>query len=105
MTPKEIWKDKCEAARGVKENFGTENALTYLIGEKFLDFLDVAERDKDYHAELPAFAAEIKDMFEQHEIADYLERHAIVSHSNRPTTTTRTTWTRGHRTSWTLPRP
>jgi hypothetical protein len=74
MTPKELWMDKCEAARGVKENFGTENALTYLIGEKFLDFLDEAEKHKDYRAELPAFATEIKDIFEQWEIADYLGR-------------------------------
>ena len=44
MGPRELWMDKCEAARGIKENFGTENALKYLIGEKFLDFLDVAER-------------------------------------------------------------
>jgi hypothetical protein len=74
MTPKELWMDKCEAARGVKENFDTENALKYLIGEKFLDFLDVAERQKDYQAEIPAFAGEIKDIFEQWQIADYLER-------------------------------
>jgi hypothetical protein len=32
MTPKEIWMDKAEAARGIKETFGTENALKYLIG-------------------------------------------------------------------------
>jgi hypothetical protein len=74
MTPKELWMDKCEAAHGVKENFGTENALQYLIGEKFLDFLDAAERHKDYRTEVPAFAAEVKDIFEQYEIADYLER-------------------------------
>src|SRR5689334_1142050 len=74
MTPQEIWKDKCEAARGVKENFGTENALQYLIGEKFLDFLDAAEGLKDYQAEVSAFAAEIKDIFEKWEIAEYLER-------------------------------
>src|SRR5581483_11680923 len=74
MTPRELWQDKCAAARGVKENFGTENALKYLIDEKFLDFLDAAERHKDWQNELPAFAAEIKDIFEQWEIADYLER-------------------------------
>lgn len=74
MGPKELWMDKCEAARGIKENFGTENALKYLIGEKFLDFLGAAERHKDYQAEVPAFAAEVKDIFEQWEIADYLER-------------------------------
>jgi hypothetical protein len=74
MTPRETWQDKCEAAREVKENFGTENALKYLIGEKFLDFLDTAERLKDYRAEIPDFAAEIKDIFEQWQIADHLER-------------------------------
>jgi hypothetical protein len=74
MTPKELWLDKCDAARGIKENFGTESALMYLIGEKFLDFLDAAERHKDYRAEIPAFAAEVKDIFEQWEIAEYLER-------------------------------
>ncbi len=42
MNPREIWMDKCEAARGITENFGTENALKYLIGEKFLEFLDAA---------------------------------------------------------------
>jgi hypothetical protein len=74
MTPKEVWVDKCEAARGIKVKFGTENALIYLIGEKFLDFLHAAERHKDYQAEIPAFAAEVKDIFEQWEIKDYLER-------------------------------
>jgi hypothetical protein len=74
MTPKELWMDKCEAARGVKENFGTENALKYLIGEKFLDFLNASENHKDYQAEIPASAAEIKDIFEQWEIVEYLER-------------------------------
>ena len=48
--------------------------MKYLIGEKFLEFLDVAETRKDYQAEIPAFAAEIKDIFEQWEVAEYLER-------------------------------
>ena len=74
MTPRDLWQDQCKAARGVKEKFGIENALQYLIGEKFLDFLDEAERHKDFQVELPAFAAEINDIFEQGEIADYLER-------------------------------
>jgi hypothetical protein len=73
MTPRQIWMEKAEAARGIKENFGTENAMKYLIGEKFLDFLDATETNKDHEAEIPAFAAGIKDIFEQWEIADYLE--------------------------------
>jgi hypothetical protein len=73
MTPKEVWMDKAEAARGIKLSFGTENALKYLIGEKFLEFLDAAERHKDYRAEIRAFAAEIKGIFEQQEIGEYLK--------------------------------
>jgi hypothetical protein len=45
-----------------------------LIGEKLLDFLDATETHKDYEAGIPAFAAEIKAIFEEWEIADYLER-------------------------------
>jgi hypothetical protein len=41
--PSRSARDKCEAARGIKENFGAENALKYIIGEKFLDYLGVAE--------------------------------------------------------------
>lgn len=73
-TPKENITNWCEATRTIKVEFGTENALKYLIGEKFLDFLAVAERDEDFRVEVPTFVAEVKDIFEQYEIADYLER-------------------------------
>ena len=72
-TPKEIVTNWCEATREIKENFGTENALEYLIGEKFLAYLDAAESHKDYQAVIPDFAAEIKAIFEQWEIADFLD--------------------------------
>ncbi len=73
MTPKKVWMEKAEAARGIKQSFGTKNALKYLVGEKFLEFLDAAEHQKDYQAEIPSFAAEVKDIFEQHVIAEYLQ--------------------------------
>ena len=31
-----IWIEQCEAARGIENEFGTDKALDYLIGEKFL---------------------------------------------------------------------
>jgi hypothetical protein len=38
-----IWIDQCAAALRVKEHFGLANALEYLIGEKLLNFAQVAE--------------------------------------------------------------
>ena len=42
--------------------------------EKFLDHLDVAENDLEFRAEIPAFVAEIKRIFEQWQLAEYLEK-------------------------------
>jgi hypothetical protein len=71
-TPKEIIADWCEAARGVEEGLGPEKAMGYLIGEKFLNFLEVAETDRDWREAIPAFVAEIQALFEPWQIADYL---------------------------------
>ena len=49
--------------RGIQEEFGEENALTNLLGEKFLNYLEARERDPDFRNELPAFVAEIKRIF------------------------------------------
>ena len=43
MRPCEIWIEQCEATRQIEAEFGTQNALDYLIGEKFLNFLQAAE--------------------------------------------------------------
>ena len=71
-TPKEIFAEWCEAARGIDENFGTEKAMGYLIGEKMLNFLEVAETDREWRQAIPAFVAEIKSMFEAWKLADFL---------------------------------
>lgn len=68
-----IWIEQCDAARGIKDHFGTERAMSYLVGEKFLQYLDTAESDAEFRAELPAFVAEIKTIFEQWQLAEYLE--------------------------------
>ena len=74
MQPHKIWIAPCEAAVGIESEFGTEKALSYLIGEKFINFLDAAETDADFRAEIPAFVAEIKSIFERWQLAEYLER-------------------------------
>jgi hypothetical protein len=49
------------------------NALGYLVGEKFLNFLEASEDYAELRAEIPAFAAEIKTIFEPYQLAEYLE--------------------------------
>lgn len=64
MNRAKIWIEQCEAARGIEDEFGTQKALAYLIGEKFLNFLEATETDPTFRAEIPAFVAEIKRIFE-----------------------------------------
>lgn len=52
-----IWIDQCEATEGIKENFGVQNALDYLIGEKLFNFVQAAESRPEFAAELPDFHA------------------------------------------------
>ena len=69
-----IWIEQCQAARGIEDEFGTVNALKYLVGEKFLNYLQAAEKDAEFRAEIPAFVAEIKAIFEPWQLAEYLEK-------------------------------
>jgi hypothetical protein len=73
MSPGKIWKEQCEAARTVEDKFGIRNALDYLVGEKFLNFLEAAETDAEFRAEIPSFVAEIKTIFDRWKLAEYLE--------------------------------
>ncbi len=57
----------------IEDEFGVPKALAFLIGEKFLDFLEAADDDLEFRAELPDFVAEIKTIFEPWQLADYLE--------------------------------
>jgi hypothetical protein len=68
-----IWIEQCEAARGIEDEFGTQKTLAYLVGEKFLNYLEVAEKDPTFQAEVPAFVAEIKGIFEPWQLAEYLQ--------------------------------
>jgi hypothetical protein len=43
-----IWIEQFEAAENIEDDFGTQKALEYLIGDKFLNFLEAAENDKDF---------------------------------------------------------
>ncbi len=68
-----VWTGQCEAARDIREGFGPEKAIGYLIGEKFLNFLEAADDDPDFAAEVPRFVEAIKRILEPAEIRAYLE--------------------------------
>ena len=68
-----IWIAQCEAARDIRERFGTEKALGYLSGEKFLNFLQASDQQPEFATELPRFVAEAKEIFEPGEIRAYLD--------------------------------
>ena len=73
MKPHRIWIEQCRAARDIEDEFGVPKALAHLVGEKFLNFLEAADDDVEFRAELPEFVAEIKTIFEPWQLAEYLE--------------------------------
>jgi hypothetical protein len=68
-----IWIEQCAATEDIREQFGTRNALDYLIGEKLFRFVMAAEPDSEFAAELPAFVAAIQRLFPAEEIREYLD--------------------------------
>jgi len=74
MDPRNIWVEQCQAARGIENEFGVPQALEYLVGEKFINFLEASDDLADLRTELPAFAAKIKTIFEPYQLTEYLEK-------------------------------
>jgi hypothetical protein len=55
-----IWIDQCEATEGIRDQYGLQRALDYLVGEKLFSFVHAAEQTPEFAAELPSFVAEIR---------------------------------------------
>ena len=72
MEPQRIWIDQCDATANILKHFGVLPALHYLVGEKFLDFLETSESEDALESELPGFAAKIKETFAQNDLSKYL---------------------------------
>jgi hypothetical protein len=70
--PQAIWREQCEAAHGIKERYGLNAALDYLLAEKLLNHAAAAAQNADFARELPSFVAEVRRMFELDDIANYL---------------------------------
>src|SRR5579864_9403613 len=68
-----IWIEQCEATEDIRQQYGLNSALDYLIGEKLFTFVEAAEQDAEFATELPAFVAAIQRLFSGGEIRDYLK--------------------------------
>lgn len=66
------WREQCDAARSISERFGSEKALGYLLGEKFLNYLRASDRVPALRDDLPRFVSEVRDIFETWELREYL---------------------------------
>jgi len=67
-----IWIEQCRAAEEIKEDLGAEKALGYLVGKKLVNFLRATNTYPKFAAEVPEFVAEVKRIFEPHELRGYL---------------------------------
>jgi hypothetical protein len=68
-----IWIEQCEATETIRERFGLQNALDYLIGEKLFHFVAAAEQHPEFAAELPHFLNQIRRTFTAQQIHNYLD--------------------------------
>ena len=66
-----IWIEQCEAARGIRDDWGTRKALGYLVGEKLLNYIRAADSDPSWEANVPKCAAEIRQIFTDDELQAY----------------------------------
>ena len=73
MNDIKMWMVQCEMAREIEDEFGTQEALAYLIADKFINFLEAADDDPEWRREIPAFVERIKTIFEDWQLAEYLE--------------------------------
>jgi len=68
-----VWIEQSEAARHVREAFGLEKAIGYLVGEKLLNFLEASYDDADFAGELPPFVEGVKRICARSEMEAYLD--------------------------------
>ena len=67
----DIWIEQCDATREIREAWGTQKALGYLIGEKLLNHIRASDSDPSWAATLPLFATEITRIFTAEQLAAY----------------------------------
>lgn len=82
----DIWIEQCEAAREIREAWGTRKALGYLVGEKLLNYIRASDSDPTWAAKLPLFAGEIRRIFTTEELRQYFATTTSVGPAAHVTT-------------------
>ena len=68
------WIEQCEAAEAIMLRYGVEAAFDYAVGEKLLNFAEVAVDHPGFAHELPRFVSRVRGMFTPQEIEVHLAR-------------------------------
>ena len=68
-----LWQSQCGVAPSLREKYGLQAALDYLVSEKLFTFAEAATSHPDFARELPLFVAEIRRLFTPEEIRAHLE--------------------------------
>ena len=68
----EIWREQCDATVAIRARYGEKAAIEYLIGEKLLHFTTASRNHPTFAAQLPAFIARVRRMFEREGMLRYL---------------------------------
>ena len=67
-----VWKAQCAVVPSIRQRFGLQAALDYIISEKLLNFAESAVSYPEFAHELPLFVAEIRRLFTAVELSDHL---------------------------------
>jgi hypothetical protein len=67
----DVWIDQCEAARDIRDAWGTRKALGYLLGETLLNFIRASDADPLWAAKLPLYTAEIQRIVTLDQLRSY----------------------------------
>ena len=70
----EIWLEQCEAAETIRLRHGVESAFDYVVGEKLLNFAEVAAEHREFAQALPQFVSRVRGMFTPEEMETHLAR-------------------------------
>lgn len=67
-----LWTSQCDVTPTIRERFGVQAALDYLVAEKLLNFAEAAASRPDFAHELPMFVAQVRRVFTAEEIGVHL---------------------------------
>ena len=74
LGPQGIWREQCEAAKGIMSRYGLQAAFDYLVGEKLLNCAAAATSHPEFARELPGFVSEVRQIFQAEDIHQQLAR-------------------------------